>query len=525
MERAQGFAMQGARVVWTLGYSSTTLVQESAPYATITVYITGTTSLATIYSDNQLPPTPLANPFTANADGYWFFYATDGRYDVRITAPHWDWTIGDVLLQDPFRWTADQNANGHWLNNLGGISFVNGACHESIFLDPNCNLLFTGTGGNTLMSLSPQGDLYTNSLTTSPTGGGVTTPSIHMDNGVCRMSLQFDANCDLEFVNAAGQAVFWVSQQGNTTVQGNLQVDGGFALNGPWLTDQNANGHALTNLGILGVQAIHMSNGTCSAQIGFDANCYLVVYGSLGVTGNLDVNGNTNLAGPLKVDGPFTLNGPWASDQNANGHSLYGLQKLEVAQIELNNGTCQAEIQFDANCNLVVYGNLATSGNLNVGGNFNAGSINVGGSPLDTGVISVNGLKGEVTLLAGQGIDVTATSSSITISARSTYPGITVEHDITAQRSLNATYQNGYPVPMLVVVSVNLGPNDGVIAYTGPNNPPGNQVGVIQSVSQDFTLIMQLTFWVLPGWWYKLDSSLSTNPDWPPFVNKWIEWT
>lgn len=513
MERAQGFAMQGARVVWTLGYSSTTLVQESAPYATITVYITGTTSLATIYSDNQLPPTPLANPFTANADGYWFFYATDGRYDVRITAPHWDWTIGDVLLQDPFRWTADQNANGHWLNNLGGISFVNGACHESIFLDPNCNLLFTGTGGNTLMSLSPQGDLYTNSLTTSPTGGGVTTPSIHLNNGVCRMSLQFDANCDLEFVNAAGQAVFWVSQQGNTTVQGNLQVDGGFALNGPWLTDQNANGHALTNLGILGVSAIHLNNGTCTAEIGFDAACNVVLYG------NLSVDGYLNVVGGAQVDGPFAINGPLSADINANGHSITNLGKLETAQIEFNNGTCSAAIQFDANCNLVVYGNLATSGNLNVGG-----SINQGGSPLDTGVISVNGLKGEVTLLAGQGIDITATSQDITISARTTYPGITVEGDVTPQRSLDATYQNGWTVPMLVVASVNLGPNDGVIAYTGQTSPPGNQVGVIQSVSQDFTLIMQMTFWVLPGWYYKLDSSLSTNPDWPPFVNKWVEW-
>ena len=73
MERAQGFAQQGARVVWTAGVSSTTLVQETAPYATITVYITGTTTLATIYSDNQVPPTHMGNPFTANADGYWFF--------------------------------------------------------------------------------------------------------------------------------------------------------------------------------------------------------------------------------------------------------------------------------------------------------------------------------------------------------------------------------------------------------------------------------------------------------------------
>ena len=100
MQRAQGFAQQGNRVVWTSGLTSTNLVQESWPFATVTVYLTGTTTLAVIYADNLLPPTPQANPFTANEDGYWWFYAPNGRYDVMLEWEGLSWTISDLPIID-----------------------------------------------------------------------------------------------------------------------------------------------------------------------------------------------------------------------------------------------------------------------------------------------------------------------------------------------------------------------------------------------------------------------------------------
>jgi len=100
MQRAQGFVQQGSQTVYTAGHGSSTLVQASAPYGVVTVYLTGTNILATIYADNYSPPTPLGNPFTANADGYWFFYAPDGRYDVALIACDFAWTIGDIILRD-----------------------------------------------------------------------------------------------------------------------------------------------------------------------------------------------------------------------------------------------------------------------------------------------------------------------------------------------------------------------------------------------------------------------------------------
>jgi len=99
-QRLQGYCEQGNQTVTTNSVASTTKVQRSYPSCTVTVYLTGTLTLATLYSDNS--STPLANPFTAASTGLWFFYAANGRYDVRlsaggITTP---FTLGDFMMFD-----------------------------------------------------------------------------------------------------------------------------------------------------------------------------------------------------------------------------------------------------------------------------------------------------------------------------------------------------------------------------------------------------------------------------------------
>jgi len=51
--------------------------------ATITVYEVDTVNLSTIYSDPA--GTPLANPFTTDANGRFDFYADQGKYDVQVS--------------------------------------------------------------------------------------------------------------------------------------------------------------------------------------------------------------------------------------------------------------------------------------------------------------------------------------------------------------------------------------------------------------------------------------------------------
>lgn len=98
-EAAQGWCEDGDTQVVTSGLTSTTTVQGSFPECTVTVYLHGTLTLATIYSDNS--STPLTNPFTAATNGQWEFYATQGRYDVVMSSAFGPVTLSDVLLFDP----------------------------------------------------------------------------------------------------------------------------------------------------------------------------------------------------------------------------------------------------------------------------------------------------------------------------------------------------------------------------------------------------------------------------------------
>lgn len=71
--------------------------------ATVAVYVFGTTTLATIYSDNGV--TPRANPIVAApSDGSYTYYAANGRYSEVIAAPGYTFAgaqTSDLVLYDP----------------------------------------------------------------------------------------------------------------------------------------------------------------------------------------------------------------------------------------------------------------------------------------------------------------------------------------------------------------------------------------------------------------------------------------
>ena len=82
----QGWCNLGGKQSTTSGLNSTNYLQGIIPSCTVTVYLTGTTTKATIYADGS--NTPLSNPFTANAlggvnPGGWIFWAaTNQALDV-----------------------------------------------------------------------------------------------------------------------------------------------------------------------------------------------------------------------------------------------------------------------------------------------------------------------------------------------------------------------------------------------------------------------------------------------------------
>jgi len=66
----------------------------------VTVYLTGTTNLATLYSDNGVTPT--TNPVNSDADGFYYFYVADGVYDLAFSGPGLaDWAkYGEEIFSD-----------------------------------------------------------------------------------------------------------------------------------------------------------------------------------------------------------------------------------------------------------------------------------------------------------------------------------------------------------------------------------------------------------------------------------------
>lgn len=82
--RLQGYAERGGQLVTVNAIPSALRYQQSCPNDTITVYVSGTLTLATLYSDSS--GTAKSNPFSADSGAFWFFYADDGDYDVRLTS-------------------------------------------------------------------------------------------------------------------------------------------------------------------------------------------------------------------------------------------------------------------------------------------------------------------------------------------------------------------------------------------------------------------------------------------------------
>jgi hypothetical protein len=90
LNRFQGYAERGGADVVSSLTGTRLDAQRSCPGASVKVYVYGTSTLATIYSDSAL--TPKANPFTASADGLFDFHTNESRVSVEFTGCGMVWT-------------------------------------------------------------------------------------------------------------------------------------------------------------------------------------------------------------------------------------------------------------------------------------------------------------------------------------------------------------------------------------------------------------------------------------------------
>lgn len=171
--KLQGWAEQGGQRISTAGFSSSHTAQRSYPGCTVTIYVSGTSTLATLYSDAA--GTPKANPFTSGSDASWEAYVDDGDFDVRfsgtgITTP---WTLGALRI-------------------IGGALTVNVTTFGA-----QCN--WNGTTGNDdTAEIQAAIDFAENGTSFTPTGGSFmgSAPTVIFPDGRCKVSdaLNFDGN-------------------------------------------------------------------------------------------------------------------------------------------------------------------------------------------------------------------------------------------------------------------------------------------------------------------------------------------
>lgn len=97
--------------------------------------------------------------------------------------------------------------------------------------------------------------------------------------------------------------------------------------------------------------------------------------------------------------------------------------------------------------------------------------------------------------------------------------GITTQTDVTASRAIdNTVYHNTTAKPIFCVVTVNLSTTAQIAVSSDATATPTLVVGYIQN-SNALGEIAQISFWVLPGNYYK---AIKTNT---ATLTTWIEYT
>lgn len=169
--------------------------------ATVTVYNTGTTTLANIYSATSTSDTPtvaITNPITTGSDGLAAFAAADGDYDIVISG-------SNVTTENLYR-----------VNFFDGTTATTGS-QSSFALTMPAQFTVTGSPGT---SISVTWDTQTaNYVWAGPTSGGAATPTF-------RALVAADVNpvaLDLTTNQTAA---------GNKTFSGNVSVGGTFGATG-----------------------------------------------------------------------------------------------------------------------------------------------------------------------------------------------------------------------------------------------------------------------------------------------------
>lgn len=140
LTKYQNWCQQGGAKVHVSGLASSDTWQQSFPACTITVYLAGTITTATLASDSA--GTPLSNPFTAASNGLYGFYVAQAHYDIvlsggGLTTPL---TLFDVVIAD-----VSSGGGGSGIGVLvNGVPIAGTSANFSSTLTPPSNTINVG---------------------------------------------------------------------------------------------------------------------------------------------------------------------------------------------------------------------------------------------------------------------------------------------------------------------------------------------------------------------------------------------
>lgn len=175
--KIQGYAEQGGQRVAVAGFQSSTYAQRSYPSCRVTVYLPGTTTLATIYSTTG--GTLKGNPFTAGTDGFFFFYTDLALVDIKFSAG----VSPNNFPTTPFTWS-----------NVGGGTSTGTSANLSSFAtagDGTVGNPWTGWDTEFPIGTSGVGTISVSHVSGSTTVTGVGSAfltSTHVGDWICNVS-------------------------------------------------------------------------------------------------------------------------------------------------------------------------------------------------------------------------------------------------------------------------------------------------------------------------------------------------
>jgi len=490
-QRIQGYAEQGGQVATIGSASSTNKYQRSYPNATVTVYLSGTTTKATIYSNSG--GTVKANPFTANANGFWHFYVDDGRYDIRFSG-------GGIAV--PFTW-ADILVGDSGAERIYNIKDFGAACNGSA--DDTAEIqaaidAATSTTTNIMASVyvppSITGCRVTAPLTLANYDGfrifGAGINSIILNDGA---AYTFDfGDIDSPENQDADYQIDHLGLQACSTVAGNCTAGGAnflFHIRGR----ETGNMH-IHNNSISGPGAGIGTTGALKLELAYGSRIYANTFGSFtGKTIQLSNSANGIWIGGNRIDGTSNSGSVGIEINNATQITLaanitegigHGVSVASGDDIVIDGNYCEANVNscinvtsaeilglrmtgiFDAS-DVAAAIDVSSANGLDIGPSYFVGNYS-SGAPIRIGSGTVGARIGDMvwrlapTTLTRSGTTATWTSSAA--------HGLVVGQRVVITGANQSAYNGTY-----VIASV---PTSTTFTYTMASDPGASATGTIR---------------------------------------------